>query len=107
MRTVGDQVQEEADVTAGGVLLPLTAKAKPIAGVVVRAGPGKLDEEGKRSAPKVMSGWLATAEEAMAHLQLAFSVATCHAAAFPWSGELNVFRWGDEHFYACVSSACR
>ena len=43
-------------MTAGGVLLPLAAKAKPIAGVVVRTGPGKLEEDGKRSAPKVLSG---------------------------------------------------
>ena len=47
------QVQEEADVTAGGVLLPLTAKEKPIAGSVVRAGPGKFKEDGTRSIPKV------------------------------------------------------
>ncbi|KAK9805866.1 hypothetical protein WJX73_010329 [Symbiochloris irregularis] len=50
------KVQEEADVTAGGVLLPLTAKEKPIAGVVVRTGAGKLQEDGTRKAPKVKEG---------------------------------------------------
>ena len=39
------QVDEVPDETAGGVLLPDSAKEKPIAGCVVRAGPGKDDKE--------------------------------------------------------------
>lgn len=50
---VSVQVQEDADVSAGGVLLPITAKEKPIAGTVVRTGPGKLQEDGSRKAPRV------------------------------------------------------
>ena len=62
------QVQEEADVTAGGVMLPLTAKEKPIAGTVVRTGPGKLQEEGTRSSPKASSICLFAALTEVLHL---------------------------------------
>ena len=47
------QVQEQAGVTAGGLMLPDSAKEKPISGTVVRVGPGKKDKEGKREQPKV------------------------------------------------------
>jgi chaperonin GroES len=50
-------VTPAAGVTAGGVVLPDSAKEKPVAGVVVRTGPGKRDEEtGERVAPKVKEG---------------------------------------------------
>ena len=39
------QVEEAPDETAGGVLLPDSAKEKPISGRVVRVGPGKEDKE--------------------------------------------------------------
>lgn len=44
------QVEETADVTVGGVVLPETAKERPVSGVVVSVGPGKYDAEaeGKR-----------------------------------------------------------
>jgi chaperonin GroES len=38
---------EEEEVTKGGIIIPDTAKEKPIKGVVVAAGPGKSSEEGK------------------------------------------------------------
>ena len=47
------QVFEASDVTMGGVLLPDSAKEKPIAGEVVSVGPGQVDEDGKRKAPQV------------------------------------------------------
>ena len=51
------KVTPAAGVTAGGVVLPDSAKEKPVAGVVVRTGPGKRDEEtGERVAPKVKEG---------------------------------------------------
>lgn len=60
LQPLGDRVlvkvQEDADVSAGGVLLPITAKEKPIAGTVVRTGPGKLQEDGSRKAPRVKQG---------------------------------------------------
>ncbi len=39
---------EAEDKTAGGILLPDTAKQKPQQGKVVAVGPGKLGEDGNR-----------------------------------------------------------
>ena len=39
---------EEEETTAGGIIIPDTAKEKPQEGKVVAVGPGKLDEDGKR-----------------------------------------------------------
>ncbi|UCB47917.1 MAG: co-chaperone GroES [Deltaproteobacteria bacterium] len=39
---------EEDEQTSGGIIIPDTAKEKPQEGKVVAAGPGKLDENGKR-----------------------------------------------------------
>ena len=51
------QVEEAAEVTAGGVMLPDSAKEKPIAGTVVRTGPGKVDKEtAELKAPRVKEG---------------------------------------------------
>lgn len=51
------QVEEAADITAGGVLLPDSAKEKPIAGTVVRTGAGKVDgETNELKAPRVKEG---------------------------------------------------
>ena len=38
---------EEEEVTKGGIIIPDTAKEKPIKGEVVAVGPGKASEEGK------------------------------------------------------------
>jgi chaperonin GroES len=39
---------EEEEKTAGGIIIPDTAKEKPQEGKVVAVGPGKLDDRGKR-----------------------------------------------------------
>ncbi len=39
---------EEDEQTSGGIIIPDTAKEKPQEGQVVAAGPGRLDENGKR-----------------------------------------------------------
>jgi len=39
---------EQEEVTAGGIVIPETAKEKPQQGKVLAAGPGDRDEEGKR-----------------------------------------------------------
>ncbi len=39
---------EQEEVTAGGIVLPETAKEKPQKGVVLSIGPGDRDEDGKR-----------------------------------------------------------
>ena len=46
-RLVVEPVEEE-DVTAGGIVLPETAKEKPQKGNVLAVGPGDRDDSGKR-----------------------------------------------------------
>lgn len=52
IRPLGDRVVvkpiEEAPKTAGGIILPDTAKEKPMRGQVMAVGDGKLSKEGKR-----------------------------------------------------------
>ncbi len=40
--------QEAESKTPGGIVLPDTAKEKPLIGKVIAVGPGKLDDDGKR-----------------------------------------------------------
>jgi chaperonin GroES len=47
---------EAEEKTAGGILLPDTAKEKPQRGEVVAAGPGKMLDSGKRAALEVKVG---------------------------------------------------
>jgi len=42
--------------TAGGIIIPDTAKEKPKEGKVVAAGPGRRDDEGKRIPLNVKEG---------------------------------------------------
>lgn len=46
-RTVADEV------TAGGIVLPESAKEKPREGVVIAVGEGRMNDKGERSAPQV------------------------------------------------------
>ncbi len=46
-RLVVEPIEQE-EVTAGGIILPETAKEKPQQGKVLAAGPGRTDEDGKR-----------------------------------------------------------
>ena len=52
LRPLGDRMIvepiEQEEVTAGGILLPETAKEKPQMGKVIAVGPGQRDEDGKR-----------------------------------------------------------
>ena len=47
---------EEEERTPGGVIIPDTAKEKPMQGQVLAVGPGARDESGKRIAPDVKEG---------------------------------------------------
>ena len=47
---------EAEDKTAGGIVLPDTAKEKPQKGKVVAVGPGKLLDDGSRAQPAVKKG---------------------------------------------------
>ena len=57
---LGDRVvvqrEESEQKTAGGILLPDSAKDKPARGTVVRVGEGKLDSKGQRHALQVKPG---------------------------------------------------
>ncbi|MDD3993479.1 MAG: co-chaperone GroES [Desulfobacterales bacterium] len=47
---------EEEQKTAGGIIIPDTAKEKPQQGKVVAVGPGKMGEDGKRIALDIKPG---------------------------------------------------
>ncbi len=47
---------EEKEAVKGGIIIPDTAKEKPMEGEVVSVGPGKTTEEGKRSPMEVKAG---------------------------------------------------
>jgi len=54
-RVVIEPIEAE-EKTPGGIVLPDTAKEKPMRGKVVAAGPGKLLENGKRAEMSVKKG---------------------------------------------------
>jgi chaperonin GroES len=54
-RVIVKRVEEEKK-SAGGIIIPDTAKEKPQEGKVIAAGPGKLDDTGKRVALEVKEG---------------------------------------------------
>ena len=45
-----------AEQVRGGIIIPDTAKEKPMEGEVVAVGPGKLSKEGKRVALEISKG---------------------------------------------------
>ena len=54
-RIVVEPIEEE-DITAGGIVLPETAKEKPQKGTILSAGPGDRNEKGDRIALDVTVG---------------------------------------------------
>jgi len=47
-RIVVEPMEDDAQMSAGGIYIPDTAKEKPQDGKVVAVGPGKLTDDGKR-----------------------------------------------------------
>ncbi len=47
---------EEEEKTAGGIIIPDSAKEKPAEGKVIAVGPGKLNDNGDRVAMDVKAG---------------------------------------------------
>ena len=47
---------EQEEMTAGGIILPETAKEKPQEGKILAAGPGERDEDGERIPMEVQIG---------------------------------------------------
>jgi chaperonin GroES len=60
LKPLGDRLVvepiEAEETTASGILLPETAKEKPQEGKVIAAGPGRLDDSGKRVQMEVKVG---------------------------------------------------
>jgi chaperonin GroES len=60
VKPLGDRifvkVSPSEEKTAGGILLPDTAKEKPQIGEIVQVGPGKRNDDGSRTAPDVKVG---------------------------------------------------
>jgi chaperonin GroES len=60
LRPLADRIvvepSEQEEVTAGGIILPETAKEKPQQGKVIAAGLGRLDEDGERIVMEVKVG---------------------------------------------------
>ena len=54
-RVVVEPIEEE-EITAGGIVLPETAKEKPQKGTVLSTGPGDRDDDGKRIPMDVKDG---------------------------------------------------
>ena len=54
-RILGERVEEEKK-TAGGIIIPDTAKEKPQEGKVMAAGPGKMGDDGKRIPMELKKG---------------------------------------------------
>ncbi len=54
-RILVKRLEEEAK-TAGGIIIPDTAKEKPAEGEVIAVGPGKLSDKGERTALTVKAG---------------------------------------------------
>ncbi len=47
---------DQKEVVKGGIIIPDTAKEKPMEGEVISVGPGKMMEDGKRSPLDVKAG---------------------------------------------------
>ncbi len=60
VRPLADRIlvkrEEPGDTVRGGIIIPDTAKEKPQEGKVIAAGPGRVDEQGKRVALEVKVG---------------------------------------------------
>jgi chaperonin GroES len=55
-RVLLKRIEEKGEVKKGGIIIPDTAKEKPIEGEVISVGPGKIMEDGKRSPMDLKAG---------------------------------------------------
>lgn len=60
VKPLGDRVfvkvSASEEMTAGGILLPDSAKEKPQVGEITAVGPGKLNDDGSRQTPDISVG---------------------------------------------------
>ena len=47
---------EETEMKKGGIIIPDTAKEKPMQGKIVEVGPGRITDDGKKIPPEVKKG---------------------------------------------------
>ena len=55
-RIVVERVEDDDQMSAGGIYIPDTAKEKPQEGKVIAVGPGRLSDDGKRVPMEVAVG---------------------------------------------------
>lgn len=55
-RVIVEPVERDETFAGGELVLPETAKEKPQQGIILAAGPGRLDDDGKRLTPEVKVG---------------------------------------------------
>ncbi len=55
-RIIVKRLENDIQKSAGGIIIPDTAKEKPQEGEVIAVGPGKFDKDGKRQAMDVKKG---------------------------------------------------
>jgi len=55
-RVLVKRVDENKEVVKGGIIIPDTAKEKPMEGEVIEVGSGKVMDDGKRAAMDVKKG---------------------------------------------------
>ena len=60
VRPLADRIlvkrEEPSETVRGGIIIPDTAKEKPQKGKIVAVGPGKVDEDGKRTPLELKAG---------------------------------------------------
>jgi len=60
VRPLADRIlvkrEDPSETVRGGIIIPDTAKEKPQEGKVVSVGPGKVDEDGKRTPLELKAG---------------------------------------------------
>ena len=60
LKPLGDRVLvkrlEQEEVTKGGIIIPDSAKEKPMKGEIIAAGPGKIGDDGKHQKMHVEKG---------------------------------------------------
>jgi len=60
LKPLGDRVLvkrlEQEEVTKGGIIIPDSAKEKPMKGEIIAAGPGKIGDDGKHQKMNVSKG---------------------------------------------------
>ena len=55
-RVIVKRLDSEEQKSAGGIIIPDTAKEKPQEGKIIAVGPGKRDDDGKRMKPDLKEG---------------------------------------------------